>query len=276
MSLHKEPSGRRSVQVEVEVPGTPEEVWQAIATGPGISSWFVPSDVQGHIGGTVVAHFGPGLDSVATITEWQPPERFAAESQDLGPHAPALATQWFVEAREGGVCLVRVVHSLFASTDDWDDQLESVEGGWPTFFRILRLYLSHFAGQACAIVPLVAVAKVPRSQAWKTLTEALGLAGVRSGERWTASTDAPPASGIVQEIGAGKNHFYALVRLDKPTGGACSLIVNTVGEAVYAQVSCYYYGTQATDVAEREAPHWRAGIEKLFPATAANPKSETI
>ncbi len=40
MSVKKEASGRRSVQVEVEVPGTPEEV-EAIATGPGISSWFV-------------------------------------------------------------------------------------------------------------------------------------------------------------------------------------------------------------------------------------------
>lgn len=37
MSVKKEVSGRRSVQVEVEVPGTPEEVWQAIASGPGIS-----------------------------------------------------------------------------------------------------------------------------------------------------------------------------------------------------------------------------------------------
>ena len=40
MSVKKEASGRHSVQVEVEVPGTPEEVWQAIATGPGISAWF--------------------------------------------------------------------------------------------------------------------------------------------------------------------------------------------------------------------------------------------
>jgi hypothetical protein len=36
MSVKKEPFGRRWVQVEVEVPGTAEEVWQAIATGPGI------------------------------------------------------------------------------------------------------------------------------------------------------------------------------------------------------------------------------------------------
>jgi hypothetical protein len=38
MSVKIEASGRRSVQVDVEVPGTPEEVWKAIATGPGISS----------------------------------------------------------------------------------------------------------------------------------------------------------------------------------------------------------------------------------------------
>jgi uncharacterized protein YndB with AHSA1/START domain len=46
MSVKKEASGRRSVQVEIEVPGTPEEVWQAIASGPGISSWFVPAEFE--------------------------------------------------------------------------------------------------------------------------------------------------------------------------------------------------------------------------------------
>ena len=53
MSVKKEANGRRSVQVEVEVPGTPEQVWQAIATGPGVSAWFVPTEVDGRVGGTV-------------------------------------------------------------------------------------------------------------------------------------------------------------------------------------------------------------------------------
>ncbi len=83
MSLKKDASGRRWVQVEVEVPGTPEEVWQAIATGPGVSSWFVPTEVEEREGGAVVSHFGPGMDSIATATAWDPPRRFAAESQDL-------------------------------------------------------------------------------------------------------------------------------------------------------------------------------------------------
>jgi len=44
-----------------------------------------------------------------------------------------------------------MVHSLFASTDDWDDQMEGFEDGWPSFFEVLRLYLSHFAGMEAAV-----------------------------------------------------------------------------------------------------------------------------
>ena len=44
MTEHDE--GRRSISLQVEVPGTPQQVWEAIATGPGISAWFVPSQVD--------------------------------------------------------------------------------------------------------------------------------------------------------------------------------------------------------------------------------------
>jgi uncharacterized protein YndB with AHSA1/START domain len=51
MSVKKEASGRRSIQVEVEVPGTPEEVWQAIATGPrSRSSWFPSREPKRRLG----------------------------------------------------------------------------------------------------------------------------------------------------------------------------------------------------------------------------------
>src|SRR4051794_16470625 len=110
MSVKKESSGRRSVQVEVEVPGTPEEVWQAIATGPGISSWFVPTEFEGK-GGNPVAmkkNFGPGMKSVSAVTAWDPPHMYAAEAKGWGG-SPPMATEWTVEARAGGVCIVRVV-----------------------------------------------------------------------------------------------------------------------------------------------------------------------
>ncbi len=87
MPVKRDASGNRSVQAEVEVPGTPEQVWEAIATGPGISAWFVSTEVDGRPGGAVTSSFGPGMDSLSTITAWEPPHRFAADSRDdMVPH----------------------------------------------------------------------------------------------------------------------------------------------------------------------------------------------
>src|SRR5688572_18576331 len=107
MPVKKEPSGRRSVDAEAEVPGTPEEVWRAIATGPGISSWFVPTRVEERVGGEIMANFGPNMDSLAKITAWDPPRRLVADNaEDGGPGSPTVATEWTVEARSGGTCVV--------------------------------------------------------------------------------------------------------------------------------------------------------------------------
>src|SRR5450631_941635 len=114
MSVKKESSGRRSLQVEFEVPGTPEEVWQAIATGPGISSWFVPAQIEERDGKPVAMtlHFGPGMEARSALTAWDPPRMFVAQGESWGG-APPIAIEWSVEARAGGVCRVRIVQSLF-------------------------------------------------------------------------------------------------------------------------------------------------------------------
>ena len=134
MSVKQEANGRRSVQVEFEVPGTPEEVWQAIATGPGISSWFVPAEFEERDGKPVALKFkfGPGMEPRAEVTAWDPPRMYAGQGEAYGG-APPIATEWSVEARAGGMCIVRIVHSLFASTDEWDNQLEGAKSGWPGF-----------------------------------------------------------------------------------------------------------------------------------------------
>src|SRR6476646_4752342 len=206
MSVKKDASGRRWVQVEVEVPGTPEEVWQAIATGAGISSWFVPTEFEERDGKPVAVklNFGPGMESRSVVTIWDPPRKFGAEAPGWAPGSPIIADEWSVEARAGGVCVVRVVHSLFASTDDWDNQLECTESGWPGFFRILRIYLTHFRGQRSAMMPWMAPAAGTAAEAWDTLTAALGLNGVSASERWTAPAGVPALSGVVERVEQGK------------------------------------------------------------------------
>ena len=67
----------RSIEVEVEVPGTPEEVWRAIATGPGITSWYVPHEVEEHQGGSATASFGSGpeMQVPGRVATWEPHRR---------------------------------------------------------------------------------------------------------------------------------------------------------------------------------------------------------
>lgn len=265
MSVKKDPSGRRSVQVEVEVPGTPEEVWEAIATGPGVSSWFVPTEIRED--GSIVSRFGPGMEAVATQTAWDPPHRFAGEG-DLGPGAPKVATEWIVEARSGGTCVVRVVHSLFASTDDWDDQLEGIEAGWPTWFRVLRLYLAHFRGMPCSTFRPMGVAPGPESAAWDKLTNAFGLAGIAANGRWSAADGTPSTEGVLEWIGEGKqpHDHCAGIRLDAPTPGIALLTAHTIAGRVYLGISFYLYGDRAAEAATRDEPLWHAWMSTLFPA----------
>ena len=114
-----------------------------------------------------------------------------------------------------------MVHSLFASTDDWDNQLEGTESGWPGFFRILRIYLTHFRGQRSAMMQWMAPAAGTEAEAWETLTAALGLKGVSAGQRWTAPAGVPALSGVVEHVS--QSPCNALLRLDKPGPGAAAL-----------------------------------------------------
>jgi uncharacterized protein YndB with AHSA1/START domain len=265
MSVKKEASGRRSVQVEVEVPGSPEDVWQAIATGPGISSWFVPAEFEEHDGKPVAATltFGPGMASRSVVTAWDPPRRFARESDGWVPGSPPIATEFHVEARTGGVCIVRVVQSLFAGTDDWDEQLTGAEEGWPGIFRVLRLYLMHFRGQRSAMMQLMTPVAGTPAQAWAALAAALKLDAVGVGQDWTAPTGAPALGGVVERVSDSPGG--ALLRLDTPGPGIAALYTIEFGATVMAALTFYLYGEQATATAARETPVWQAWMQERFP-----------
>src|SRR6516162_2530645 len=243
MSVKKEASGRRSIQVEVEVPGTPEEVWQAIATGPGISAWFCPAELEERDGKPVAAklNFGPGMESRSVVTAWDPPRLFAREAAGWVPGSPPIATEFSVEARAGGVCLVRVVNSLFASTDDWDKQLEGTESGWPGIFRVLRIYLTHFRGLRSAMMQFMAGVAGTKEEAWATLTAALRLSGVGVGQRWAAAAGVPALGGVVEYVSQ-VWPYGVLLRLDKPGPGTAALGIMTLPGMVMVTFNFYLYG----------------------------------
>jgi uncharacterized protein YndB with AHSA1/START domain len=265
MSVKKEASGRRSIQVELEVPGTPEEVWRAIASGPGISSWFAPTKFEERDGKPVAmtVNLGPGMENRTAVTAWDAPRKFVSEGDGWFPGSPPVATEWSVEARAGGVCIVRVVQSLFASTDDWDDQLIGTEMGIPGALHILRLYLTHFRGQRSAFMQFMAPIVGTPADAWAALSAAVGISGAHVGQRWTASEAVPALGGVVEEV----NQIPpgALLRLDQPGPGVAALFTMDLGETVLAVLSFYLYGDQAAANVARETPVWQAWIQERFP-----------
>jgi uncharacterized protein YndB with AHSA1/START domain len=275
MSGKQEASGRRSVQVEFEVPGTPEEVWQAIATGPGISSWFVPAEVEERDGKPVAMklNFGPGMEPSSALTAWDPPRMFTAQGEGWGG-SPPIATEWSVEARAGGVCIVRVVHSLFASTDDWDNQLEGAKSGLSGFLRTLRSYLTHFRGERSAITQFVAPVAGTEADAWETLTGALGLKGLSVAQRWTAPAGVPALSGMVEYVT--QNPYDALLRLDTPGPGLAALGTFGFpgGGPTMVAMNFYLYGDHAAETVARETPLWQAWLQERFPMPVESSTSE--
>lgn len=258
MSVKKEANGRRSISVEVEVPGTPEEVWEAIATGPGISKWFVPAQVEPRVGGQVVLNFGPGMDSASAITAWDAPHRFTATSKGLGPDAPDMATEWTVEANAGGTCTVRVVHSLFADTDEWDNQIGEIEKGWPSFFVVLRMYLSHYPGQPGAHFQVMAPVAGTAMEGWRLLMGKLGLPSLKAGARIESQAGTAPLTGVVEQAGPESHPNQVIVRLDEPSPGAAVLSTCGMGEHTFFVGSFYFFGPRAAQglQAEKEWQEW--------------------
>src|SRR5262249_42417474 len=274
MSVKKEASGRRSVQVEVEVPGTPEEVWQAIATGPGISSWFVPAEFEERDGKPVAVkvNLGPGMESRSAVTAWEPPRKWASQSDGWVPGMPPMANEWSVEARGGGICIARIVQSLFASTDDWDDQLEAAKHGMPGFLRTLRIYLTHFRGQHSTTMQWRAPAAGTEAEAWETLTAALGLNGLSVGKRWTAPAGVPAFGGVAEYVS--ESPFDALLRLDSPGPGVAAVGTYNMGGQSMVALGFYLYGDQAAGTLARETPLWDAWFQNRFPMPTEPGKSE--
>jgi hypothetical protein len=164
------------------------------------------------------------MDCPATITSWKPLQSFAAEGDMGGPGSPKMATEWSVEARAGGTCLVRVVHSLFADTDKWDNQLDGLEQGWPTYFRILRMCLANFKGMPCSSMQFVGFSSEPETKAWETAGGALGLAFADPPETYSTS------EWIYTALGIPKDATGVLPRAARTRAGLGAETIEDIGE----------------------------------------------
>jgi uncharacterized protein YndB with AHSA1/START domain len=268
MPMKKDGTDKRSVDVEVLVPGTPEQVWQVVATGPGLAAWFVKGEIEPRVGGVFGLDFGQGAITTGEVTLWEPPNKFGYLEREWAPNAPLVATEITITGRSGNRCVVRIVHSLFTSSEDWDDQVEGFESGWPGFFAILRVYLEHFAGASAASFITMTPVSGDSLSAWLRLCEALGLTGANVGERRTDSSGPESWSGVVEHVHQDAQQRWVLLRLDTPSPGSALVGVsdapNSGAAGTTVSLCRYFYGDDADALAAEGDARWRDRLSKIF------------
>jgi uncharacterized protein YndB with AHSA1/START domain len=250
----------------LELHADPDEVWEAIATGPGISAWFVPTTVEPREGGRVTQRFGGGMDVTGRVLAHEAGRRFAYGAAEPPAEGPDYAFEFLVEGRDGGGTVLRFVQSGFLD-EGWEDEYRAFDTGWDLFLANLATYLAHFAGRPAATVVAMAFAPDGTEAARQVLDRALGLAARPAvGERVTLTPEGlDPVTGTVDVATPaflGVRTADALYRFGAEGGdGGC-------GVSAYH----YLYTADADDPAE-QAPTaaWQAWLDGLFPAPAEVP-----
>jgi uncharacterized protein YndB with AHSA1/START domain len=248
-------------EFSIEVPGPPEQVWDAIATAKGISAWMMPTELEEREGGTVVFHMGPEK-SEGTVTGWDPPRRIVYEephwaglaSQDESTVTP-LVTEFIVEATSGGTCVVKVVSSAFGQGADWEREFfDGMANGWAPMFEHLRLYLTHFPGQQVTMleagteVQATPTAAVARARAALDIDAAGQVVDVRGGK------------GEVERV----TENSLLIRLTAPVPGLLAINAHGAGaDTSQLWLGCYLFSADAPAYVDREQPAWQAWLEGL-------------
>ena len=249
------------VSFEVEVPGTPDQVWAALATSGGLSSWFLPTDVEERAGGAVVTHMGD-IDSPATITAWEPPYRLVYEEPEWaslvgreGAAVTPLASEFVVEAKSGGTCVVRVVTSAFGTGADWENEfMTEMLDGWMPFFDNLRVYLAHFPGQNATSMELSTKVTSDGAAAWDRVRSAIGEVPVGG------TVSVRGLSGPVHQAAQGA----LLARVDGAASGLLGLHAWETGpDSSMVVLRTWLFSDGAAGYVERERAGWQAWLDDL-------------
>lgn len=252
--------GGRHVVCTVPLPAPPAVVFDAVATGEGISSWFVPCALEPQVGGRIVQFADPGAPdpttgpeaaaeamltaTVGEITEYAAPAgdapgRFAyAEHFWMGEGVPVPPWETSCETTpdgESGTVLT------LSSGFDSEGRLaaESVDGsvdGWRHALTVLAHRLTHRPADGVVTVDSATdPARLTVPDAWERVwgrlvapAAGVGAAGPGTGDD---GEGAVARSGEVGGIVAASSPAAATILLSAPVDGVLELYAYPAGES---------------------------------------------
>ncbi len=145
---------------EVNLPASPDDVWDAVATTEGLASWLFPMPISA---------VGEGTSS------WEPPHHLAIRIE-RGDWFNAL--EYVIEGKDGSSKLRYVHNGIFV--DDWEVQYDAVQQHTDFYLHTLGQYLEYFKGQTATFVGDVpggiqGPANSSKAESFDRVKKALGL-----------------------------------------------------------------------------------------------------
>ncbi|MGP3932948.1 SRPBCC family protein [Nonomuraea sp. KM88] len=231
---------------ETLVEATPEEVWEAISTGPGIDSWFMGRNEVAD--GVVRTAFGGFAMPESTVTAAEPGRRFA-HSSATGEDGRFVAYEFLIEGRDRGSALVRLVTSGFLPGDDWEDEFDAMSRGMEMYFATLVEYLGHFAGRAATPVTEFGPPVGDWPRAWELLYAALG---------------GPPSPGDRVRFGPGQVEGAVYFRNSQTLGIRADHAIYRFLQGFHGPMIAAHLLFEDERGDEREGGRWRAWLDELY------------
>jgi uncharacterized protein YndB with AHSA1/START domain len=238
------------VSDEITVDATPDQVWEAITSGPGVDSWLMGhTEVDSASKTTTFDMFGEVAHS--SITAWEPGRHFATQ-EDTNPDGTFMAMEWLIESRDGGGAVVRFVHSGLLG-ENWEAEYNGLKVGDHAYLTKLAVYLKHFAPRV-AQHSLFLPGPVTKDM-WAAMTAAVG-AGADAADGQPARLTVPgiePVDGTVEFTGSPS--FVGM-----RTADAMYLLIHGYNDMAFATA---HYFDDRDPAAETEA--WQNWLAALTP-----------
>ncbi|MFI6610789.1 SRPBCC domain-containing protein [Streptomyces sp. NPDC050507] len=173
---------------EQYLPVPPDQVWNAVATGPGNLGWLYPMEIEPRVGGKVTR-------GDATVVAWEPPHHFAVRATQEGGFSNTLSYR--VESSDGVTSHLRMgIHWVHNGVVDdawnWDAKTDVAEKYVDFHQHALAEYLRHFAGRPAVYVRAQRPEPTADPADFAALRRHLGLADDAAvGDRFTLLAPGP-------------------------------------------------------------------------------------
>jgi uncharacterized protein YndB with AHSA1/START domain len=183
----------RDIHLSVELDASPEDVFRAVTEGTEIAKWHAPearsTPPEGGKKGMIWLSWGEGMSTEKEIDIYDAPKRVRYPTGKNGETKAPLYADWSIEAREGGRTTLRLVHSGFSASADWDNEYESHARGWKLMLQNLRHYFARHAHKPTAHIPYMSKVESPRASLWTTVLGKFGFsASPKVGDSFRVTT----------------------------------------------------------------------------------------